>query len=68
MPEQLSQRETVAVEFANTKDDTNPALSVGTATIAALVHQFREDGFTTYPPDQRPLIGQPSCGRNTLRY
>jgi hypothetical protein len=47
MPEQLSQRETVAVEFANTKDDTNPALSVGTATIAALVHQFREDGFTT---------------------
>jgi hypothetical protein len=57
MPEQLSPgARQMRLEFANTKDDTNPALSVGTATIAALVHQFREDGFTTYPPDQRPLM------------
>jgi hypothetical protein len=55
------------LEFANTKDDTNPALSVETATIAALVHQFRE-GFTTHIHQIRDRSWWSTELRNTLRY
>jgi hypothetical protein len=36
------------LEFASTKEDITTELAVKTATIAAMVHHFKENGFTTH--------------------
>jgi hypothetical protein len=36
------------LEFASTKEDITTELAVRAATIAAMVHHFKENGFTTH--------------------
>jgi hypothetical protein len=44
----FDQRMDMRLEFASTKEDITTELAVKTATIAAMVHHFKENGFTTH--------------------